>query len=71
MEIQIYFSYSFVSTDSVIYKVNDDGATQAIDESSKTTSNELIKDGWKLSHAIKTSQSAQLESFNFLLIFEK
>jgi hypothetical protein len=31
----------------------------------------MISNGWRLSHAIKTSQSAQLESFNFLLIFEK
>jgi hypothetical protein len=31
----------------------------------------MIKDGWRLAHAIKTAQSAQLESFNFLHIFEK
>jgi hypothetical protein len=40
-------------------------------ETSATTVKELTKKGWRLSHAVKTSQSAQLESFNFLLVFEK
>jgi hypothetical protein len=31
----------------------------------------MLQKGWKLAHAIKTAGSAQLESFNFLLIFEK
>ena len=42
-----------------------------INEKTTTTALDMIKTGWRLSHAIKTSQSAQLESFNFLLIFEK
>ena len=71
MDIQIYFSYSFVSVDSIMYKVNDDGENQNLDESSATTLAKLNKDGWRLAHAIKTAQSAQLDSFNFLLIFEK
>ena len=33
MDIQIYFIYRFVSLDSIIYKVNDDGENQNLDES--------------------------------------
>jgi len=70
MKIEVYFSHSFVSPDSKMYKIKD-GYTPKVDESSSIKVKDLISKGWKLSHAIKTSQSAQLESFNFLLIFEK
>ena len=71
MEITIYFSHSFVNESSPIYKISGDDILASVDESTTTTALEMIKNGWRLSHAIKTSQSAQLESFNFLLIFEK
>ncbi len=71
MDVQIYFSYSFVSTESKMYKVNDNLNPPQIDDTTETTAKALIDQGWRLAHAIKTSQSAQLESFNFLLIFEK
>lgn len=71
MEISIYFSHSFVNENSPIHKINGQGSGAYVDESTETTASKMINQGWKLSHAIKTSQSAQLESFNFLLIFEK
>ena len=71
MEITIYFSHSFVNESSPIYKISGDDILASVDESTTTTALDMIKTGWRLSHAIKTSQSAQLESFNFLLIFEK
>ena len=67
MEIEIYFSYSFVNVNSDICKVKD----TTPDEKSKTSAKKMYSKGWRLAHAIKTSQSAQLEAFNFLLIFEK
>ncbi len=70
MKIEVYFSHSFVSTDSEMYKVKD-GYKPTIDRSTSIKVKDFISKGWRLSHAIKTSQSAQLESFNFLLIFEK
>ena len=70
MEIEIYFSYSFLNSDSPIQKIKGQGASAFVEEST-TTANEMYKKGWKLVHAVKTSQSAQLESFNFLLVFEK
>ena len=54
-----------------MYKVNDNLNPPQIDDTTETTAKALIDQGWRLAHAIKTSQSAQLESFNFLLIFEK
>tara|TARA_B110000305_G_C19376330_1_gene607195 strand:+ start:332 stop:547 length:216 start_codon:yes stop_codon:yes gene_type:complete len=71
MEIEIYFSHSFVSVNSKIYKVKDSAYKPELIESSAKRVKDMIDKGWKLSHAIKTSQSAQFESFNFLLIFEK
>ena len=71
MEITIYFSHSFVNESSPIYKIICNGELAFVDESTTTSALDMIKDGWRLSNAIKTSQSAQLESFNFLLIFEK
>jgi hypothetical protein len=71
MEISIYFSHSFVNENSNIYKIVGQGAAAQLDESTKSTPIQLIQQGWRLTHAIKTAQSAQLESFNFLLIFEK
>ena len=68
MQIEIYFSHSFVNVNSEIYKIKDD---ENFDEKSTTSAKKMYAKGWKLTHAIKTSQSAQLESFNFLLIFEK
>lgn len=70
MKIEVYFSHSFVSPKSSIYKVKP-GLYPTIIQESETDTEALIKAGWSLRHAIKTSQSAQLESFNFLLIFEK
>jgi len=70
MQIEIYFSYSFLNTESPIQKIIGQGSVSAVDDK-KTTTKAMYKKGWKLTHAIKTSQSAQLESFNFLLIFEK
>ncbi len=71
MQIEIYFSHSFINESSEIYKIEGQDANANVDYSTKTTAVKLYKEGWKLAHAIKTSQSAQLESFNFLLIFEK
>ena len=71
MQIEVYFSYSFVSPSSTIYKVKDSAIKPSVIETSATTVKDLTKKGWRLSHAVKTSQSAQLESFNFLLVFEK
>ncbi|MDA9362242.1 hypothetical protein N9R28_00920 [Flavobacteriaceae bacterium] len=71
MQIEVYFSYSFVSPNSTIYKVKDSSIKPSIIETSATTLKDLTKKGWRLGHAIKTSQSAQLESFNFLLVLEK
>ena len=70
MEIEIYFSYSFLNADSPIHKIKGQGELAAVEEST-TTASKMDKKGWKLVHAVKTSQSAQLESFNFLLVFEK
>ena len=71
MEISIYFSHSFVNENSPIHKIAGQGALAYVDENTVTTTLNMIKQGWKLAHAIKTAQSAQLESFNFLLVFEK
>jgi hypothetical protein len=71
MDITIYFSHSFVNEKSPIHKVVGQGESAFIDETTETTAHALIQQGWTLAHAVKTSQSAQLESFNFLLIFEK
>lgn len=71
MEITIYFSHSFVNESSPIYKITGSGSLAYVNEKTSTTALDMIKNGWRLSHAVKTSQSAQLESFNFLLIFEK
>jgi hypothetical protein len=71
MEISIYFCHSFVSPKSSIYKINESTGEPEVDYASATTAEEMLQKGWKLAHAIKTAGSAQLESFNFLLIFEK
>jgi hypothetical protein len=71
MEISIFFSHSFVNENSPIHKISGQGSLAYVDENTQTTAYAMISNGWRLSHAIKTSQSAQLESFNFLLIFEK
>ena len=52
-------------------KIKGQGDSAEMDYTTKITVSQMYKDGWKLAHAVKTSQSAQLESFNFLLIFEK
>lgn len=71
MEIAIYFSLSFVSIQSKIYRIDDSTGTAEIDYSTATTTEDMVQNGWKLAHAVKTAGSAQLDSFNFLLIFEK
>ena len=71
MEISIYFSHSFVNELSPIHKIDGQGSSAFVDENTQTNTLEMIKKGWRLTHAIKTAQSAQLESFNFLLIFER
>lgn len=71
MEVSMYFSYSFVSLESKLYKVDESSGSPHLIPESVTTPQQLIQEGWKLAHAIKTAQSAQMESFNFLLIFEK
>lgn len=71
MQIEIYFSHSFVNETSEISKIQGQGLTAMVDDSTTTTAKKMYENGWKLAHAIKTAQSAQLESFNFLLIFEK
>jgi hypothetical protein len=71
MKVEIYFSHSFVNIDSPIFKIKGDGSSADVNASSKTTAKKMYEKGWRLAHAVKTAQSAQLESFNFLLIFEK
>ena len=71
MDIEIFFAYSFTNNTSPIYKINGQGNSASVDQSSETNVKSMYDNGWKLAHAIKTSQSAQFESFNFLLIFEK
>ena len=71
MEIEIYFSHSFINESSEIYKIKGQDANANVDYSTTTTAVKLYKEGWKLAQAIKTSQSSQLESFNSVLIFEK
>lgn len=71
MEITIYFATSFTNENANIAKIAGEGASATIDRSTITTTKAMYDDGWKLTHAIKTSGSAQLESFNFLLIFER
>tara|TARA_B110000977_G_scaffold175977_1_gene231181 strand:- start:138 stop:353 length:216 start_codon:yes stop_codon:yes gene_type:complete len=71
MKVSIYFCHSFVSPSSEIYKIDESSGSANVDHSTKTTTENLLQDGWKLSHAIKTSGSAQFDAFNFLLIFEK
>ena len=70
MNIQMFFCRSFVNPDSPLSKIEGQGdAAQLVDTDKSYAS--LAADGWKLAHAIKTSGSAQLNAFNFLLIFEK
>jgi hypothetical protein len=71
MKIDVYFTHSFLNDESEMYKIKGQGDSAEIDYTTKITVSQMYKDGWKLAHAVKTSQSAQLESFNFLLIFEK
>tara|TARA_Y200000002_G_C22313119_1_gene509364 strand:- start:4 stop:219 length:216 start_codon:yes stop_codon:yes gene_type:complete len=71
MDIEIFFAYSFTNNTSSIYKINGQSESASVDKSSETNVKSMYESGWKLAHAIKTSQSAQFESFNFLLIFEK
>lgn len=71
MKVEIYFSHSFVNVDSPISKIKGQGYAADLNASSKTTTKKMYEKGWRLTHAVKTAQSAQLESFNFLLIFEK
>tara|TARA_B100000780_G_C20907247_1_gene361125 strand:+ start:384 stop:599 length:216 start_codon:yes stop_codon:yes gene_type:complete len=71
MQIEIYFTHSFVNETSEISKIKVSSLGTDLDYSTTTTAKKMYENGWRLSHAIKTAQSAQLESFNFLLIFEK
>ena len=71
MQIEIYFTHSFVNETSEISKIKVSSLGTDLDDSTTTTAKKMYENGWRLSHAIKTAQSAQLESFNFLLIFEK
>lgn len=71
MEISIYFCHSFVSPQSSIHKISESTGSPEVDYTTATTTQEMLQNGWELAHAIKTAGSAQLESFNFLLIFEK
>ena len=71
MQIEVYFTHSFLNNESEMCKIKGQGDSAEMDYTTKITVSQMYKDGWKLAHAVKTSQSAQLESFNFLLIFEK
>jgi len=71
MRVEIYFSHSFLNEQSSIFKIQGRNEYADIDESTETTASNMYANGWMLKHAIKTSGSAQLEDFNFLLIFEK
>ena len=71
MEINIYFATSFTNETANIAKISGEGASAQIDRSTITTTKAMYEEGWRLTHAIKTAGSAQLESFNFLLIFER
>lgn len=66
---RIYFSYSFVSEDSDIYMIDSDN--NRILEETKTTANKLYSEGFIIEDIDKTGQSAQLNSFNFVIRFSK
>ena len=66
---RVYFSYSFVSEDSYIYMIDSDN--NRILEESKTTANKLYSEGFIIEDIDKTGQSAQLDSFNFVIRFSK
>ena len=66
---RVYFSYSFVSEDSDIYMIDSDN--NRILEESKTTANKLYSEGFIIEDIDKTGQSAQLDSFNFVIRFSK
>ena len=77
MQIEIYYSNCFINETSEISKIKEEDVydievlVPVLDPSTTTTVKKMYENGWKLSNAIKTAQSAQMKDFNFLLIFEK
>lgn len=70
MLVEIYFCRSLVNIESQLCKIQGQESDAVLVDTQHTVSS-MYSDGWKLAHAVKTAGSAQLESFNFLLIFEK
>ena len=70
MEISVYFCQSFVNTDSPLQRVKGQEKSASLEDTNLTVKS-MYEQGWRLAHAIKTAGSAQLESFNFLLVFER
>ena len=66
---RIYFSYSFVSNKSDLFLI--DSTNNNILENSLTCAEKLYSQGFKIVDIDKTSQSAQLESFNFVIRFSR
>ena len=66
---RVYFSHSFVSEKSKLYLIN--SLNNKIIEGSLTSAENLYSDGFRIVDIDKTGQSAQLESFNFIIRFSK
>jgi len=66
---RVYFSHSFVSEKSKLYLIN--SPSNQIIESSSTNAEKLYSEGFRIIDIDKTGQSAQLESFNFVIRFSK
>jgi len=67
--IRVYFSYSFVNENSELFLI--DPENNSVIQSSVTTPHKLYHEGYRLKDVDKTGQSAQLDSFNFNLRFQK
>ena len=70
VNIQMFFCRSFVNPESPLSKIEGQGDAAELVDTTHTYAS-LAAEGWNLAHAIKTSGSAQLNAFNFLLIFQK
>ena len=66
---RVYFSHSFVSEKSKLYLIN--SPSNQIIESSSTNALKLYSEGFRIIDIDKTGQSAQLDSFNFVIRFSK
>lgn len=66
---RVYFSHSFVSERSDLYLIH--SLNNQIIESSLTNAEKLYSEGFRIIDIDKTGQSAQLESFNFIIRFSK